>query len=157
MNESLFSYGQIVPKAWVDYNQHMNDAEYNRFFSDVTDAYLAHVGLTHDKIDELAYTIFTLENHTVYLKEVKENTKITGEVILHDFDNKKLHLFISLYDDAGDLCATYEVMLLGLNQTSGRPDVFPTEIFRDIDNYNDRQKISEKPSQIGRAIGIRGK
>lgn len=157
MNDTLFSYQTAVPASWVDHNQHMNDAEYNRFFSDATDAFLAHLGLTHDTIEALSFTIFTLENHTVYLQEVKEGTEITGEVLLHDFDAKRLHTFISLYDGNKDLCATYEVMLMGMDQETGRPGTFPEEIHQSIEAYEKRQDISEKPEQIGRTIGIRRK
>ena len=35
-----FQYQTTVKDIWVDHNQHMNDAEYNRVFSDATDAWL---------------------------------------------------------------------------------------------------------------------
>ncbi|RZH98374.1 thioesterase, partial [Staphylococcus condimenti] len=31
-----FTYNVTVQDAWLDHNQHMNDAEYNRVFSDAT-------------------------------------------------------------------------------------------------------------------------
>ncbi len=39
----------------------MNDAEYNRVFSDATDAWLATLGLDLQAIEQLKYTIFTLK------------------------------------------------------------------------------------------------
>lgn len=157
MNDTLFSYQTSVPVSWVDLNQHMNDAEYNRFFSDTTDAFISHLGLTQEKIKILSFTVFTLENHTVYLQEIKEGTEITGEVLLHDFDAKRLHLFISLYDVNKNLCATYEVMLMGMDQESGSPGAFPENMYETIKNYDSRQNISGVPEQIGRTIGIRRK
>lgn len=157
MSDTLFSYQTTVPASWVDHNQHMNDAEYNRFFSDATDAFISHLGLTQDKIKNLSFTVFTLENHTVYLQEVEEGTEINGEVLLHDFDAKRLHLFIALYNGDKNLCATYEVMLMGMDQETGRPGAFPESIYGTIKDYNLGQNISEIPEQIGRTIGIRRK
>ena len=53
-----YIYQTNVKKEWVDYNGHMNDAEYNRVFSDATDAWLALIGLNQETIQRLQYTIF---------------------------------------------------------------------------------------------------
>ena len=52
-----FVYHTDVKSSWVDYNGHMNDAEYNRVFSDATDAWLAYIGLDQEGIQSLHYTI----------------------------------------------------------------------------------------------------
>ena len=50
-----FVYHTDVKSSWVDYNGHMNDAEYNRVFSDATDAWLAYIGLVEKEFNR--YTI----------------------------------------------------------------------------------------------------
>ena len=77
MTNKLYKYKTHVNEAWVDHNGHMNDAEYNRVFSDATDAWLAFLGLDVQTIETLDYTVFTLENHVMYLKEIKVNEAIT--------------------------------------------------------------------------------
>ena len=54
-----YIYQTNVKKEWVDYNGHMNDAEYNRVFSDATDAWLALIGLNQETIHiRKSYNIF---------------------------------------------------------------------------------------------------
>lgn len=49
MNQ-LYAYNTEVKTDGVDHNGHMNDAEYNRVFSDATDDWLAYIGLDVDAI-----------------------------------------------------------------------------------------------------------
>ena len=70
-----YQYDTKVIQEWVDHNGHMNDAEYNRVLSDATDDWLAHLGLTLETIKTLHYTVFTLENHLTFLKEMKLDEK----------------------------------------------------------------------------------
>ena len=72
-----YQYDTKVIQEWVDHNGHMNDAEYNRVLSDATDDWLAHLGLTLETIKTLHYTVFTLENHLTFLKEMKLDEDIS--------------------------------------------------------------------------------
>ncbi|AKG74600.1 thioesterase family protein [Salinicoccus halodurans] len=153
--EKLFEYETTVPESWVDHNGHMNDAEYNRAFSDAGMAWLSELGLGESKIEELSYTIFTLESHIVYQKEVFAQDEITVEIRLHDFDAKRLHVFMTLRNPKGDACATYEVMYMGMDQKAGRPAPFP-EFFADaVKKYYDAQDNDAEIKELGRKIGIR--
>lgn len=152
-----FQYHTTVKHTWVDHNQHMNDAEYNRVFSDATDAWLSELGLDLDAIKKLEYTIFTLENHVMYLKEIKVDEPITVEVALYDYDAKRLHVFMNLLDSQNIRCATYEVMLMGMDTTTGRPAAFPEEIKHTIDNYAKTATMQEQPKELGHLIGIKRK
>lgn len=152
-----FQYRTTVKDIWVDHNQHMNDAEYNRVFSDATDAWLAELGLDMEAIDKLQYTIFTLENHVMYLKEIKVDEPITVKVALYDYDAKRLHVFMNLVDSQNTRCATYEVMLMGMDTTTGRPSAFPGKIKNAIDDYAQSGGIQVKPKELGHLIGIKRK
>lgn len=110
-----YIYQTNVKKEWVDYNGHMNDAEYNRVFSDATDAWLALIGLNQETIQRLQYTIFTLENHITFLKEMKEDENIQVKVHLYDYDSKRVHVYMEMFNK-DDICsAIYEVMLMGID------------------------------------------
>ena len=71
--------------------------------------------------------MFTLENHVVYLKEISVAELITVNVSLYDYDAKRLR-FMTLVDAQNNRCATYEVMLMGMDTTIGRPAAFPEQI-----------------------------
>ncbi|MFG6115780.1 thioesterase family protein [Halobacillus sp. MO56] len=152
-----FRFQQTVPAAWVDYNGHMNDAEYNRAFSQATDAFIDHIGLDEAARSEYNYTIFTLETHICYLQEMKEGQafEITSQVL--DYDQKRIHLFLSMYNADGDLVATLEEMLMGIDVNEGRGAPFPEQIEEKIAGMFKEQKGLEKPKQAGRVIGIRKK
>lgn len=157
MTQSLFEYTTTVKQNWVDYNGHMNDAEYNRVFSDATDAWLANLGLDLQAIEQLKYTIFTLENHVMYLKEIKLNESITVTVELFDFDAKRLHVFMTLKNQQNDRCATYEVMLMGMDTKSNKPKPFPESIRKSVEFYADIALIQHQPEELGHHIGIKRK
>lgn len=155
MTEQLFEYETIVPESWVDHNGHMNDGEYSRAFSDAGMAWTTHLGLTESKIKTLSFTIFTLESHIVYLKEVFAQENITVQVRLYDYDAKRLHGFMTLFNEAGARCATNEVMLMGMDTEAGRPAPFPGFLAEAVRNYYDSQNNEADPKELGRTIGIR--
>ncbi|MEB7847099.1 thioesterase family protein [Staphylococcus equorum] len=157
MIHSQFEYTTKVKDIWVDHNGHMNDAEYNRVFSDATDAWLAYLGLDKETIAQSQYTVFTLENHVMYLKEIKVDELISVNVDLYDYDAKRLHVFMTLRDANQSRCATYEVMLMGMNTAIDKPEVFPEMIKKAIEDYATINTIENKPQELGHLIGIKHK
>ncbi|MCP3027154.1 thioesterase family protein [Halobacillus sp. A5] len=152
-----FSFQHSVPKEWVDYNGHMNDAEYNRAFSQATDAFIDYIGLDENARSEWDYTVFTLETHTCYLQELKEGAafEITAQVL--DYDAKRIHLFLSMQNEQGELAATLEEMLMGIDQNEGRGAPFPESAAAAIQGVYEEHAEQEQPKQAGRVIGIRRK
>nr|WP_289109931.1 thioesterase family protein [uncultured Halomonas sp.] len=111
-----------VASNWVDYNGHMNDAEYARVFSLAVEALMEHVGLDEPGRTRHCYTIYTLETHLCYRREAHEGQPLSVELTLLDRDTKRLHVFFKLHDAEGNLLATSEQMLMGMDSDSGRPD-----------------------------------
>lgn len=157
MAMELYEYQTTVPESWLDYNGHMNDGQYSRAFSDAGLEWLSHLGHSESRVKELSYTIFTLENHIVYQNEVFAHEEITIKVRIYDFDSKRLHTFMTLHNQKGELCATYEVMYMGMDTQAGRPAPFPEELDQAIRKYYDAQGKVETPKELGRTIGIRRK
>ncbi|ARI78003.1 thioesterase family protein [Halobacillus mangrovi] len=155
--KSSFRFTKSVPSEWVDYNGHMNDAEYSRAFSLATDAFIEHIGLNEDARNHWMYTIFTLETHTCYLKEMKEGQALEISAHVLDYDTKRIHLFFSMKNETGDLVATLEEMLMGIDQNEGRGAPFPPPVAKTITKVYQEQAGQEQPKQAGRTIGIRKK
>ncbi|WP_281659015.1 thioesterase family protein [Halobacillus sp. Cin3] len=155
--EQSFHYKDRVLPEWVDYNGHMNDAEYNRAFSLATDAIIDYIGLDETARDKYAYTIFTLETHICYLKEMHEDEpfEITARVL--DYDSKRIHLFLTMKNQHGEITATLEEMLMGMDQRTGRPSAFPDDVEQKIRSVSQMHADQEHPKQAGRTIGIRRK
>ncbi|MCF6138442.1 thioesterase family protein [Pseudalkalibacillus berkeleyi] len=152
---SEFKLQRCVSPDWVDYNGHMNDAEYSRVFSLAVDEFMDQIGLDYEGRQTLAYTIFTLESHICYLKEAHEGQQLTITCQILDLDKKRIHIFFNMLNDLDELIATSEQMLMGIGTTDGRPAPFPEQVSSVLaDIYaNDHEK--ETPKQAGRKIGIR--
>lgn len=146
-----------VPAAWIDYNGHMNDAEYSRAFSLGVDAFMQAIGLTEAVRTEQAYTLYTLEAHTCYLDEMSEGEPFDVRLQLLDYDAKRTHVFFELYGQDAKRAATSEQMLMGIDQHSGRPTPFPEPIATRVKAVSEKHTPHETPYEAGRVIGIRKK
>ncbi len=143
-----------VAPAWVDYNGHMNDAEYARVFSLAVEALMDRIGLDAEGRRRHGYTIYTLETHLCYRREAHEGQPLEVAVSLLDRDAKRLHVFFELYDAEGNLLATSEQMLMGMNRESGRPDAFPAPVAEALAALP-HAETGAWPELAGRTIAIR--
>ncbi|MFC3041188.1 thioesterase family protein [Virgibacillus xinjiangensis] len=157
MSETKVILEDKVRQEWVDYNGHMNDAEYVRVFSWGVDRFMKLIGITDEFREENHYTIYTMETHVCYLNELKEGEPIEVHLQMLDYDAKRAHVFFELYGPEGRRAATSEQMLMGIDQSTGRPGPFPEEIFIQVEELGASYKPSEKPDEAGRVIGIRRK
>ena len=145
---------QRVAAEWVDYNGHMNDAEYARVFSLAVEALMERITLDTAGRTRHGYTIYTLETHLCYRREAHEGQPLSVTLTLLDRDAKRLHLFFELLDAEGNLLATSEQMLMGMNQESGRPAPFPAPVEAAIAELP-RAELGAWPELAGRTIAIR--
>lgn len=146
-----------VKADWVDYNGHMNDAEYARVFSLSVEQLMNKIGIDESFRNEHDYSIFTLETHICYLAEAHEGETLKTTVQLLDHDEKRLHVFFTMYNKDGDELATSEQMLMGMDMKEGRPAPFPATIGEHIQHMADEQKELPYPKKAGSQIGIRRK
>ncbi|MEN1966627.1 thioesterase family protein [Lentibacillus sp. N15] len=155
MGEPTILIKDKVPKDWIDYNGHMNDAAYARAFSWSVDRFMKWIGITDDFREQTQYTIFTMENHICYLDEMNygESFEIHMQVI--DYDDKRVHLFYELIGENKKYAATCEQMLMGIDQTAGKAAPFPDAIFTRVKELAKQHTLEEKPKIVGRVIGIR--
>ncbi|GAB3048772.1 thioesterase family protein [Virgibacillus ainsalahensis] len=146
-----------VRKEWIDYNGHMNDAEYVRVFSWGVDQFMKLIGISDKFREERNYTIYTLETHVCYLAELKLNEPIEVRMQFIDYDEKRAHVFFELYGEDGKRAATSEQMLMGMDQTTGRAAPFPQNILPNVKELAEAHTPTEKPKEVGRVIGIKKK
>lgn len=144
-----------VPAAWVDYNGHMNDAAYAIPFSDSVDALMRYLGVDAACRGREGFTLYTLESHIRYLREAHEGERLAVDAQLLDHDGKRLHLFLRLVDTDGDVRATAEQMLIGIDSNAGRAAPFPDAVAEAIEGLAAEQRDLPVPEGAGRRIGIR--
>ena len=146
-----------VQKEWVDYNGHLNDAEYARIFSLAVDELMICLGIDETFRTEQQYTIYTLETHILYVLEMHQDSPYKVEAHLIDHDAKRLHMFFTLFDADGNKTATSEQMLMGIDQSTGRAGNFPEVIHEQVLEFKAQSDTKETPKEVGRVIGIRKK
>ena len=143
-----------VAPEWVDYNGHMNDAEYARVFSLAVEALMDHIGLDAAGRSRHRYTLYTLETHLCYRREVHQDQPLEVALTLLDRDAKRLHAFFELFDEERNLLASSEQMLMGMDQQSGRPNAFPAPVTEAIAALPHAEQ-GNWPALAGRSIAIR--
>lgn len=146
---------ETVRTEWIDYNGHMTDSAYALVFSMAVDQFMIDLGIDENFREQSQYSIYTLETHLCYLKEAHEGQELRVTLQLLDYDAKRLHVFFTMENHAGDQLATSEQMLMGMDMNEGRPAPFPAQIKTWIENLASAHQTLPKPSKAGRKIGIR--
>ncbi|MDR5866037.1 thioesterase family protein [Halomonas koreensis] len=145
---------RVIPE-WVDYNGHLNDAEYARVFSLGVEALMDTIGLDAAGRDRHGYTLYTLETHLCYRREAHEGQSLAVEVTVLDRDAKRLHVFFAMRDAEGTLLATSEQMLMGIDSDAGRPAPFPETVAAAVEALP--AAGDDWPELAGRRIGLPAK
>ena len=143
-----------VRPEWVDYNGHMNDAEYARVFSLAVDTLMERIALDAAGRERHRYTIYTLETHLCYRREAHAGQPLEVALTLLDRDAKRLHVFFELLDAEGNLLATSEQMLMGIDSNTGRSAPFPLPIKEAVATLP-QAAPSAWPELASRTIAIR--
>ncbi|RIP37395.1 thioesterase [Staphylococcus gallinarum] len=149
-----FTYTSEVTEHMIDHNGHVHDANYNIVFSDAINHFNYEHGLSLQEREQLNYTLFTVEEHTSYLAELKYPNKFTITIYLYNFDIKRLHFFSIMTNTDGTTVATNEAMMLGIDKQTNRPAPFPTQFANQIKNVFTQQPNIEWPNQLGHRINI---
>jgi acyl-CoA thioester hydrolase len=114
-------YRDTVRPEWVDYNGHLRDAFYMLIYSLATDAFMDDIGLGDTARRARHRTLYTLEAHVSYLRELKEGAavRVDARVIAHD--RKRIHLYLQMFEgESLEPASACEQMLMHID-TSGAP------------------------------------
>ena len=150
----LHFHRERIRADWIDYNGHLNVAYYTLIFDHAGDAMLETAGLTAEHRAVTGGSIFAVEAHISYARELVEGALARVETQLLDFDAKRIHLFQWMYDDGtGELAATQEVLDLYVDLNLRRTAPLPAEIADRLDRLKrQHQQAAGWPEAVGRAI-----
>jgi len=120
ISQPLSTYtGKVLP-AWIDYNGHMNEANYLHVMSLATDNFMKIIGADSDYVEN-GQSYFTVETHIRHIDEIKLSEALEVKTQLIAQGPKKMHLFHSMYHpDSGKLLATGEHLLLHVDLKIGK-------------------------------------
>jgi acyl-CoA thioester hydrolase len=145
-----FQFRAEVRPDWIDYNGHMQDAFYGLIFSYAVDAFQDAVGFDAAYRARTGCTIYLLEDHKRFLKEVHPGATVHVETILLDFDEKRFHLWSEMYDGTA-LVAVSEMMELHVQRApTPRAAPIPAKILARLKLA--RQPASENVRQLGSRV-----
>ena len=117
MSSGLPVYRTSVAPEWIDYNGHLRDAYYSVIVSSACDAFMDRVGLDEAYRKRTGCTLYTLEMHIHFLREVKQTDIIDVSVRVLGTDHKRIHAaFDMACERFPELAATAEFMLLHVHQ-----------------------------------------
>lgn len=148
-------YEDIVQDDWIDYNGHLSEAFYVLVFGYTTDAFYDYVGMDAQYRTLTGCTVYTVEAHIHYLRELTRATplKITTQLLGHDA--KRLYLFHRMrHAEEEYLAATIELMLIHYNQTAGKVIPFPAKVHTHLAQIHTAHTDLPFPPQAGRRISL---
>jgi acyl-CoA thioester hydrolase len=110
-------YKAVILPEWIDYNGHLRDAHYTLIASYAADALMDFVGLDADYRRRTHCTLYSLEMHVHYRREVMQSDDLDVSTSVLDFDNKRIHVGCQFnVQRLSENAATVEMMLLHVHQ-----------------------------------------
>ncbi|TBF22039.1 MULTISPECIES: carnitine 3-dehydrogenase [Rhizobium] len=144
-----------VGPAWVDYNGHMTEHRYLQVFGDTSDALLRLIGVDLAYV-EAGHSYYTVETHIRHLGEAKLGQAIHSTCRILDVDDKRLHVFHTLYNTVtGEALATAEHMLLHVDSKAGKATPAPAVILDKVKAIGRAHAELAAPEGAGRHVGQR--
>jgi betainyl-CoA thioesterase len=123
-------YRTDVLPEWIDYNGHLRDAYYSLIVSLACDAFMDRVGLDEAYRQRTQCTLYTLELHLRFLREVKRTALVDVSVRILETDRKRIRAALDLRCERyPDPVASAELVLMHVHQgEKPRSQAFPPEI-----------------------------
>ena len=150
----LLVHRAVVLPEWVDYNGHAHESRLVQVFGDATDALLAAIGIDAEYL-EAGSSYYTVETHLSLRREALVGQRLRATTQLLDSDEKRLHVFHSLYRvDDGELLATAEQMLVHVDSRAGRAVPAPAELRARVADLTARHSAIPAPDGVGRRIAL---
>ncbi|MGW7520403.1 thioesterase family protein [Streptomyces sp. NPDC054796] len=142
-----------VRPEWIDYNGHMSEAFYVLVFGHATDAMMIETGLGPRYREQTGRSLYTVEAHVRYLREVAEGAELTLRTRVLGAGAKKVRfaheMFVGEPGDGTEPVATTELLGIHVDQNAGRAVPLPDEV---RERY--ASLVEDPPSWAGRAIAL---
>lgn len=125
MSTDPLVWREPVQDAWIDYNGHLSEPYYVLVLGHATDAVMDSVGLGPDYREAHDASLFTVEAHVRYLREVSAGSDLEVRSSVIGVTERLLWLWHELWAD-GQLRATEEVLGVHVRGRSAR--AFPADV-----------------------------
>ncbi len=147
-----------VQPDWIDYNGHMNVAYYTMAFDSAIDEFLEQeLGMGESHAAAVNEGPYSLQNNVSYYAELLEGAGFQINVRLVDHDQKRMHLFMEMINEAGDLAAACEGMLMNVDHITRRSTPYANWVMERLASMQASHNALPRPAGLGAVIGIRKK
>jgi acyl-CoA thioester hydrolase len=110
-------YRTAILPAWIDYNGHLRDAYYALIVSYASDALMDRVGMDAAYRAATGNTLYTVEMHIHYLREIHHSDVVIVSASLLGADHKRIHAAFDIScEGQAAVAATAEFMLSHVHQ-----------------------------------------
>lgn len=144
-----------VTRDLLDYNGHMNVAGYMVIFDRAADELFARAGFSAAYRQEFGGSVFALEHHIRYLREVKEGdpVRVLAQFVAAD-DKRMLYFMRMQHRTEGWDAATLEAMSAHVDLATRRTAPMRADLRARVDALIAAAPQAVRP-ELGRAIGFR--
>jgi acyl-CoA thioester hydrolase len=144
-----------VEDAWIDYNGHLNMAYYHVLFDRAVDEMFDRLGIGKDYVRTRNLTIFALESHTAFLRELTAGARVVIDIQILGHDAKRLHFFETMVAvEGGFVAATCEQASIHIDLATRRSAPIPEDVMPRIASAAAAHATLPRPEQAGRSIGL---
>jgi acyl-CoA thioester hydrolase len=156
MAHPLRPFRTTVQPQWIDYNGHMNVAFYVLAFDKATDGLLDHLGLGETYRRTTDRSVYVLEAHVSYERELRLGEPLLIDTQLVDADDKRLHFFHRMtHAEAGYLAATNELLALHVDLAGPKAAPMPKAALAELEQVLALHRRLPPPPQLGRVIALK--
>lgn len=138
---------QVRPE-WIDYNGHLSEPYYVLVFGHATDVLMDHVGLGLAYRAETGCSLYTVEAHVRYLREVALGADLEVTTRVLGSSDKRVHYCLEMRVQ-GDLVATEELLGVHVDGTAGRGAAMPDSTRKSLEEVRE-----SAPEYAGRAVRL---
>jgi acyl-CoA thioester hydrolase len=157
MHSALQTLKTPVIKEWIDYNGHLNDANYLVIFTKASDGLQDYLGLTLEHIKNTGETLFTVESHLAYIQEIGLGETVTVTTQVLETDNKRVRIFHRMFNDDNELLATVEMLFLCYNLQAKKVANFSAMMAQSLAKIEADQAQIPWPDSAGKGIALKRK
>jgi acyl-CoA thioesterase FadM len=145
----------LARPEWIDYNGHLMDGYYLVAFTEATEALLVYLGFGPAYRERTGCTIYTVEAHINFLREVPAGAPLLYTTQMLGCDPKRFQVFHHMvHAEDGAVAATNELMFLHVNQATGRVEPMPAERLDWLQQVTAAHAVLPRPPQAGRSISM---
>ncbi len=154
LSKPLRLHESRVEPGWVDFNNHMTESRYLQVFGDATESLLRVIGVD-ESYHRGGRNYYTVETHLRHLREVEGGTPLHVATQILGVDEKRIHLFHSLYrSDNGTLLATAEQLQLHVDMRASRAAPAAPEVLARVRRIAAAHHTLPAPEGAGRSVSL---